>query len=161
MHPADIKAAVKKNFSSIAAMARELGITPQCVGLVIAGQSRSRRIEQHVSQVTGLALSQLWPRLYEPTAHAEPPLDGRTPTSEGDCSGSADLTRALLGDLKVLVSIQMGDLSSAPSMRKHALRALAAIRLSDNDWLRLLGQARLMALIPSLEPREGDSEGSR
>lgn len=70
MHPADITAALKKRGSSGAAVARRLGITRQCVHLIVSGAQRSRRVEREISRVTHLSLKTLWPQYYAPEADA-------------------------------------------------------------------------------------------
>lgn len=64
MHPEDIKAAIRKKGSSQAAIARELGITPTTVNLVIYGRSTSRRVAKKIAAVSGLQTNQLWPGKY-------------------------------------------------------------------------------------------------
>lgn len=66
MHPADIQAALKKAGKSQADIARELRVTPATVSEVIHGLTTSRRIANHISKITGLSLSKLWPGRYEP-----------------------------------------------------------------------------------------------
>ncbi len=62
MHPAYITAALKKAGSSQAEIARQLQIKRPGVCAVIHGKKRSRRVEQAISQTTGVPISKLWPR---------------------------------------------------------------------------------------------------
>jgi lambda repressor-like predicted transcriptional regulator len=64
MHPADIAAALKKVGSSASAVGREIGVSQVSVSRVIAGQSRSERIEQRISEVTDIPPYRLWPQWY-------------------------------------------------------------------------------------------------
>lgn len=160
MHPADIRAALNKRGYSILLAANDLSVSDCSVGRVVRGQGRSRRIEQRIAEITDIPLARLWPQWYGPKAHA-PLRKSRTPTrnkaelpANTAAVSEGDLTKALLGDIQV----QMGN---ATRLRDHALHTLSALPLADSDWLRLLGLARLMAIIPSPESLEGDQEGSR
>jgi lambda repressor-like predicted transcriptional regulator len=62
MHPAEIKAHLEMADSSMSLLARALGVTPQAVRAVVHGVTRSRRIEESISKLTGVPLSELWPR---------------------------------------------------------------------------------------------------
>jgi hypothetical protein len=71
MHPEDIKAALRKVSSSQAAIARRLKsrsgqpITPGAVSSVIRGRTKSLRIAQEISEVTGIPMRMLFPGMYE------------------------------------------------------------------------------------------------
>ena len=71
MHPEDIKAALRKVSSSQADIARRimgrtgLPVTPGAVSSVIWGKTKSRRIAQEISFVTGLPLRMLFPNKYD------------------------------------------------------------------------------------------------
>jgi len=62
-----IKAAINRNGSSQADIALELGVTPTSVCLVVKGNSRSNRIEQRISEITGFSRTKLWPQWPVPT----------------------------------------------------------------------------------------------
>lgn len=53
MNKSDIKAAIERAGTSQAAIAEFLGVTPTCVGRVIAGTMRSKRVEQEIEQLIG------------------------------------------------------------------------------------------------------------
>jgi len=82
MHPEDIKCSLKKSGASQADIARALDIKHPSVAAVIEGRARSRRVEELISRVTGLALSRLWPRWYATKAHPSSPViePSNTPT---------------------------------------------------------------------------------
>ena len=63
-----IKWLLRTQGSSLADIARQLGVQPSAVTVVSKGQGRSRRIEQAIAKATGLSPSQLWPQHY---AHTE------------------------------------------------------------------------------------------
>lgn len=65
MHPADIAAALKKAGGSASAIGREIGVSQTSVSRVVAGQSRSERIEQRISEITDIPLYRLWPQWHE------------------------------------------------------------------------------------------------
>lgn len=62
MHPADIRAALKKAGFTLNGVGTELDVTGQTVGSVIRGEGRSARIEKRITEITGLTLNQLWPQ---------------------------------------------------------------------------------------------------
>jgi len=64
MHPADIKASLKKVGYSMVKVAEELKISDTAVYLVIHGRSRSARIEKKISRITNIPLYELWPDTY-------------------------------------------------------------------------------------------------
>jgi lambda repressor-like predicted transcriptional regulator len=70
MHPADIKALIKKAGQSQSEIARKLPgrggrtLTVGSVYLVIEGQSKSSRIAQHISKLVGVPVGKLWPGKY-------------------------------------------------------------------------------------------------
>ncbi|MEX2524457.1 MAG: helix-turn-helix domain-containing protein [Gammaproteobacteria bacterium] len=68
MHPADIKAALKKNGKSQSVLAKELGVSPAAVHLVIEGRTHSKRVAKAISQITGYSIDELWPEQYEEKA---------------------------------------------------------------------------------------------
>jgi lambda repressor-like predicted transcriptional regulator len=65
MHPEDVKAAIRKNGSSQAAIARGLGVTPTTVNLVLYGKSTSQRVAKRIAAVSGYAPADIWPGKYE------------------------------------------------------------------------------------------------
>lgn len=66
MHYADINAALIKRGSSQVKVAESLvpPVTKSMVSKVIHGEKRSFRVEDAISEATGKALWQLWPRWY-------------------------------------------------------------------------------------------------
>lgn len=73
MHPEDIKAAIRKNGSSQAEIARSLRVSATTVSLVIHGRSTSKRVARKIASIAGLPPSQLWPGKYMPGANASAP----------------------------------------------------------------------------------------
>jgi predicted transcriptional regulator len=53
MNRADIKAAIERAGTSQAAIAKYLEVTPACVGRVIAGTMRSKKVEHELEQLIG------------------------------------------------------------------------------------------------------------
>lgn len=53
MNRTDIKAAIERAGTSQAAIAEYLKVTPACVGRVIAGTMRSKRVEAELEQLIG------------------------------------------------------------------------------------------------------------
>jgi predicted transcriptional regulator len=53
MNRTDIKAAIERAGTSQAAIAEYLGVTPTCVGRVIAGTMRSKKVELELEQLIG------------------------------------------------------------------------------------------------------------
>lgn len=64
MHPADIKAALAKRGSSQAKIADTAQVSRAHVSYVIQGRSKSRRIADLISRVTGISVDRLWPGKY-------------------------------------------------------------------------------------------------
>ena len=64
MHPADIQAALIKAGYNQAKIASDLNVSHNAVSLVIHGRTKSARIAKHVSKLTKLPLSILWPGRY-------------------------------------------------------------------------------------------------
>lgn len=69
MHPELIKANLRLKGSSLAAIARELGVTTVAVSRTVMG-ARSRRIESHIAQVLELKVSEVFPSRYGKTTRA-------------------------------------------------------------------------------------------
>jgi len=63
MHPEDIKANLRKLHSSMAEIARELGVSRATVGSVVKGM-RSRRIERAIANKLGKTLHEVFPERY-------------------------------------------------------------------------------------------------
>jgi lambda repressor-like predicted transcriptional regulator len=70
MHPEDIKAALKKKLSSQVKVARTLNLSRSAVAHVIEGRSKSRRIADEISRVTGIPIGELWPGKYDEPSDA-------------------------------------------------------------------------------------------
>lgn len=64
MHPADITAALKRLGYSQADVARLVGTARSNVSAVVSGRSRSRTVEEKVSELTEIPLAELWPQWY-------------------------------------------------------------------------------------------------
>jgi lambda repressor-like predicted transcriptional regulator len=148
LHPADIQAAIRKAGQTQAEIARALDVQEAAVSLVVHGRSKSRRVAQEISRVTGIPLTRLWPGAYEDAASTRPvefPAD--------------ELARAAIG-------IAYLDLS--PALRRHLLDALADLRIDaerrrfesemSGDELHALTRARvLLALHACAEIKAGAS----
>ena len=65
MHHEDIKAAIRKKGVTPAEVARHLGVSAQLVSAVITGTSKSQRVAQAISRITGLPMNTLWPNVYD------------------------------------------------------------------------------------------------
>lgn len=68
MHPEDIKAALRKQRSSQAKIARQLGVNQTTVHNVIYGGCKSERIAKAIADVIGVDRSVIWPDRYDPPA---------------------------------------------------------------------------------------------
>ena len=68
MHPALIKAHLEIQNIQQKRIAEALGVTRTAVHSVIHGNSKSRRIEEKISEATGLSLRELWPDRYQDAA---------------------------------------------------------------------------------------------
>lgn len=66
MHREEIKTRLRLMGSSLAGVARELGVTKQTVNAVLAGKGRSKRIEETIAQRLGLTVEEVWPDRYPP-----------------------------------------------------------------------------------------------
>jgi Ner family transcriptional regulator len=56
----NIKVELRMAGSSLAQVARELGVSRQFVSAVLGGQKRSERIEEHIARTVGIPVGQLW-----------------------------------------------------------------------------------------------------
>jgi lambda repressor-like predicted transcriptional regulator len=65
MDPQDIRAELKKAGYTAAGIGRELEVTGGAVRQIIDGNARSRRIEKVISELTDIALYNLWPQWYD------------------------------------------------------------------------------------------------
>lgn len=61
MTPHQRRVALFKKKIRLVALARELGVSAQCVHRVVQGQSRSLRVEAHVANALGLPVSKAFP----------------------------------------------------------------------------------------------------
>ncbi|NJM00315.1 MAG: transcriptional regulator [Synechococcaceae cyanobacterium SM2_3_2] len=61
MHREEIKAQLRLIGSSLASVARELGVKKQTVNTVVVGKGRSKRIEMAIAQKLGLTVEEVWP----------------------------------------------------------------------------------------------------
>ncbi|QND79602.1 helix-turn-helix domain-containing protein [Pseudoxanthomonas mexicana] len=69
-----IKMRLRLAGSSLACIARELGIQPTTVTATSQGKRRSRRIEQAIARKLGCTPQSLWPGRYvEASAEGDPP----------------------------------------------------------------------------------------
>lgn len=64
MHPELIKARLRINGSSLAAVARETGVSLKNVSHVVRDRHRSLRIARRICEVTGLSPDAAWPGRY-------------------------------------------------------------------------------------------------
>lgn len=64
MKRGEIRAALLMADTSQISIAKSVGVKPASVSLVISGRMRSRRIEQAISQATGIPLETLFPDRY-------------------------------------------------------------------------------------------------
>jgi len=62
MHPEDIKASIRKAGKSITKAAKDLGITPSTVSLVVNGRGKSSRVQTYISDLIGKPVAEIWPR---------------------------------------------------------------------------------------------------
>lgn len=65
MHPEDIKAAMRKQGVSPAALSRHLGVTVQTVSSVVRGVITSAPVANAIAKVCGIPVNQLWPGRYD------------------------------------------------------------------------------------------------
>jgi lambda repressor-like predicted transcriptional regulator len=79
MHPEQIKAAMRMNGVTPAALADELRVARSTMSQVISGRAVSARIRESIARVTNLAVEVLWPptgkpvlRRVKPKAAAQP-----------------------------------------------------------------------------------------
>lgn len=61
MHPEQIKAAMRMAGTTHAGLADELNISPSTVSQVVNGTCTSARVQARIAELTGLAVSTLWP----------------------------------------------------------------------------------------------------
>lgn len=61
MHPEEIKAALRMKGKTQAVVADELNVAQSSVAQTISGQIRSARIQQHISQIIGKPIAEIWP----------------------------------------------------------------------------------------------------
>lgn len=61
MHPEEIKAALRMKGKTQAVVADELSVAQSSVAQTISGQIRSARIQQHISQIIGKPITEIWP----------------------------------------------------------------------------------------------------
>lgn len=66
MHPQLIRAAIKMAGSNQSKIARKLRLHRSTVAQVIDGTSTSRRVAEHIAEITGKTLDELWPGKYGP-----------------------------------------------------------------------------------------------
>lgn len=64
MHPELIKAQLRMHGSSLASVARDLGVSRMNVTYVIRSRHRSLRVARRICELTGLDPSQAWPGRY-------------------------------------------------------------------------------------------------
>jgi lambda repressor-like predicted transcriptional regulator len=69
MHPAEIKAALEIAGYSQADLARELEINRSLVSAVVAGHSRSKKVEDRIAEIIRRPAAEIWPQW-----HGERPL---------------------------------------------------------------------------------------
>lgn len=64
MHWADIVAAIKKEGSSLAAIARQEDVSPSLVTGVIRGTAVSHKVAYAIAATTGIPTERMWPGKY-------------------------------------------------------------------------------------------------
>lgn len=64
MHPADITAALKRKGFSQAAVGTACAVGRGVANAVVRGVGRSKKVEDKVSEITGVPLAELWPQWY-------------------------------------------------------------------------------------------------
>lgn len=68
MHPADIRASIKKAASSQAEIASALKVSEPAVSLVINNKLHSQRIAKYISSLINKPVGKLWPGAYSEEA---------------------------------------------------------------------------------------------
>ncbi len=71
MSPTEIKAELVRHSTSMRAIARSLGITPNCVWLVIHRRMVSRRVMEAVAATIGKKTPEVFPEYFEAKAWGE------------------------------------------------------------------------------------------
>jgi lambda repressor-like predicted transcriptional regulator len=66
MHPEQIKAAVRMQGMTPAAIADKLGVTPSMVSRVIHGATVSARVRKYIATLLGKPVTELWPPVARP-----------------------------------------------------------------------------------------------
>ena len=61
MHPEQIKAAIRMKGTTPARLAEEMGLASSTLSMVINGRGTSARVQKRIAEVTGLAISTMWP----------------------------------------------------------------------------------------------------
>ncbi|MCW5223501.1 transcriptional regulator [Verminephrobacter aporrectodeae subsp. tuberculatae] len=61
MHPEQIKAAIRMQGTTPAAIADSLGVSRSMVSHVISGAAKSARIADHIARLVGKPVTVLWP----------------------------------------------------------------------------------------------------
>lgn len=61
MHPEQIKALIRMQGTTPAAIADELQVSRSMVSLVVNGTAKSARIAEKIAAITGVAVIELWP----------------------------------------------------------------------------------------------------
>ncbi|WP_081769004.1 helix-turn-helix domain-containing protein [Herbaspirillum sp. RV1423] len=95
MHPEDIKASIRKAGKSITIAAKDLGITPSTVSLVVSGRGKSMRVQTYISDLLGKSVAEIWPkpeRIYLPVCESCMSRGLQSNDRGGGQSGSVGLT---------------------------------------------------------------------
>lgn len=79
MHPEQIKAAIRMKGITPSAIADELGLSRMTVSHVIHGRGISARVATRISEVVGLAASEIWPGKYAQLEVGAPRKKARLP----------------------------------------------------------------------------------
>jgi len=66
MHPEQIKAAMRMNGITPAALADRIGVSKTSMSQVISGKAVSARIRAEIAQILGLPVSTIWPPSGQP-----------------------------------------------------------------------------------------------
>lgn len=83
MHPADISAALKRVGYTQKQVGDECGVGRGVANAVIRGVGRSRRVEEKISELTGIGLAELWPHWYGPDVPARVMVLGHSNVAAG------------------------------------------------------------------------------
>lgn len=70
-HPEDLKATIRKRGSSVAEIARRIGMTPQALGRVL--DRPGQQGERAIAKFLGVPAQTIWPSRYHPSGRRRSP----------------------------------------------------------------------------------------